>query len=349
MRITPTDKIWQCLLGVCLMLTFAPTTLAQEPRAEEATHATPFELPTWFKTSFLDLKEDVAHATAANKRLLIYIGQDGCPYCRELMKNNFSQKPIVDYTRQHFDVLAINMWGDAEVTDFAGQITTEKQLAQQLKVQYTPTLLFFDENGKVVLRINGYFPPHQFMAALQFVAEHKETSTTFRDYYAGLSPPAAAGKLHSAPYMLKPPYRLARSKNGKPLLVLFEQKVCGDCDTLHQKALTPRASRDLLKKFDVVLLDMWDRTPVTTPDGKTTEARTWAEELGVAYAPTAVLYGTDGKEAIRIEGMLRAFHVQSVLDYVASGAYTRQPNFQRFIEERAAALRAKGVKVELWK
>ncbi len=341
-------KIWQRLVGACIALLLVPAVLAQAPAAEVA-HATSFDLPPWFKTSFLDLKEDVAHATAANKRLLIYIGQDGCPYCRELMKNNFSQKPIVDYTRKHFDVLALNMWGDAEITDFSGQITTEKQLAQQLKVQFTPTLLFFDENGKVVLRINGYFPPHQFMAALQFVAEHKETSTTFRNYYAGLAPPVAAGRLHLAPYMLKPPYRLARHKNGKPLLVLFEQKVCGDCDTLHQKVLALPTSRELLKKFDVVLLDMWDRTPVTTPEEKTTEARTWAQELGIAYAPTAVLYGTDGKEVIRIEGMLKTFHVQSVLDYVASGAYTRQPNFQRFVEERAAALRAKGVAVELWK
>lgn len=344
MRTSMIVTIWQRLLGICLVLLLTPAVAA-----EEAVHATPFDLPAWFKTSFLDLKEDVAQATAANKRLLIYIGQDGCPYCRELMKNNFSQKSIVDYTRQHFDVLAINMWGDAEVTDFSGQTTTEKQLAQQLKVQFTPTLLFLDENGKVALRINGYFPPHQFMAALQFVAEHKETSTTFRDYYAKLSPPAAAGKLHRAPYMLQPPYRLTRAKNGKPLLVLFEQKVCGNCDTLHQKALTPDASRALLKKFDVVLLDMWDRTPVTTPQGKATEANAWAQELGIAYAPTAVLYSTDGKEVIRIEGMLKAFHVQSVLDYVASGAYTRQPNFQRYVEERAAGLRAKGVAVELWK
>lgn len=35
--------------------------------------------------------------------------------------------------------------------------------------------------------------------------------------------------------------------------------------------------------------------------------------------------------------------------YVASGAYRSQPEFQRFIEARAAALRAKGEQVELMK
>ncbi len=333
------------LLGLLLCLPLV-TTAAES--TEEVQRATPFDIPAWFKTSFLDLKEDAAHAATANKRLLLYIGQDGCPYCRELMQNNFSQKPIVDYTRQHFDVLAINMWGDAEVTDFTGRHLTEKQFAKQLKVQFTPTLLFFDEQGNVALRLNGYLPPHQFMAALQFVAGHKEKTTSFREYYASLAPAPASGTLHMAPYMLQPPYKLTRTPASKPLLVLFEQKVCGECDILHQKILVQESSKELLKKLDVVLLDMWSATPVVTPDGKNRTASAWARELGLVYAPGAVLFGPDGREIIRIEGMLKAFHVQSVMDYAASGAYLRQPEFQRYVEERAAALREKGVAVELW-
>ena len=347
MHQTPRSLIRQSitLLGLLLCLPLAAT--AAESTAE-VQRATPFEIPAWFKTSFLDLKEDTAHATTANKRLLLYIGQEGCPYCRELMQNNFSQKPIVDFTRKHFDVLAINLWGDAEVTDFTGQHLTEKLFAKQLKVQFTPTLLFFDEQGSVALRLNGYLPPHQFMAALQFVAGHKEKTTNFREYYASLSPASATGTLHMAPYMLQPPYKLIRTPASKPLLVLFEQKVCGECDVLHQKILTQDTSLTLLKKLDVVLLDMWSTTPVVTPDGKNRTASAWARELGLVYAPGAVLFGPDGKEIIRIEGMLKAFHVQSVLDYAASGAYLRQPEFQRYVEERAAALREKGVVVELW-
>lgn len=333
------------LLGLLLCLPLV-TTAAES--TEEVQRATPFDIPAWFKTSFLDLKEDAAHAATANKRLLLYIGQEGCPYCRELMQNNFSQKPIVDYTRQHFDVLAINMWGDAEVTDFTGRHLPEKQFAKQLKVQFTPTLLFFDEQGNVALRLNGYLPPHQFMAALQFVAGHKEKTTSFREYYASLAPAPASGTLHMAPYMLQPPYKLTRTPASKPLLVLFEQKVCGECDILHQKILVQESSKELLKKLDVVLLDMWSATPVVTPDGKNRTASAWARELGLVYAPGAVLFGPDGREIIRIEGMLKAFHVQSVMDYAASGAYLRQPEFQRYVEERAAALREKGVAVELW-
>ena len=55
-----------------------------------------------------------------------------------------------------------------------------------------------------------------------------------------------------------------------------------------------------------------------------------------------------GKEAIRIEAFLNGFHVQSVLDYVASGAYKTQPELQRFIRSRADHLREQGVVVDLW-
>ena len=36
------------------------------------------------------------------RRLLVYFGQDGCPYCKKLMVTNFSQRSIVEKTRRNF-------------------------------------------------------------------------------------------------------------------------------------------------------------------------------------------------------------------------------------------------------
>lgn len=314
---------------------------------EKKPSETQFEIPSWFKSSFLDLKEDIATAAAENKRLLVYIGQDGCPYCAELMQNNFTQKDIVEYTQKHFDVLALNMWGDSEVVDTRGKSMTEKRLAEALQVKYTPTLLFFDEQGKVALRINGYFPPHQMRAALRYVAEKREKQEDFRSYYARVSPPAASGKLHANPAFVKAPYDFSK-KSGKPLVVFFEQKQCSDCDRLHRDVMSQKETGAQLKRFKAAQLDMWADTPVTTPSGVKTTARDWAQQLKIAYAPSAVMFDTNGKEVMRIEALLKAFHVQSALDYVASGAYRKQPNFQRFIDERASEMRARGEKVDIW-
>ncbi|HHO67851.1 MAG TPA: thioredoxin [Gammaproteobacteria bacterium] len=305
------------------------------------------EQPDWFKQSFLDIREDVQEAAAAGKRVILYFYQDGCPYCKKLLEVNFGLRDIVDKTRRHFDVVAINMWGDAEVTGLDGRQLTEKQFAAAMKVMFTPTLLFLDEQGKVVVRLNGYYPPHKFAAVLDYVAGHLEDKMSFRDYWAQRAPRPSHGKLHRDASYLKPPYRLARRDSGKPLLVMFEQKDCPPCDELHLDILGREASRRLLAGFDVVLLDMWSDTPVQTPGGKDTTASRWARSLGVQYAPTLVMFDAGGREVFRTEAYLKAFHIQSALDYVLSGAYRTQPSFQRFVQARADALEARGIHVDL--
>jgi thioredoxin-related protein len=303
--------------------------------------------PAWFKNSFLDLREDVAEATAAGKRVILYFYQDGCPYCKKLLDTNFALREIEDKTRKGFDVIAINMWGDREVTDVKGDEVTEKAFASGLRVMYTPTMLFLNEAGDVVLRINGYYPPHRFIAALDYAASRAESRGSFRDYVKAQAPVAAQGKLHQDAGYLQGPYRLDRRAGGKPLAVFFEQLDCATCDELHLDVLKREESRTQLARFDVALFDMWAKTPLTTPAGKPTTAAEWARELDVQYAPTLVLFDAGGQEVFRAEAYLRAFHIQSVLDYVASGAYREQPNFQRYIQARADALEAQGIHIDL--
>jgi len=131
------------------------------PLSASAQTASPhaIEVPAWFSETFLDLREDVREAATEGKRLMIYFGQDGCPYCRALMQTNFTQPRLVQKTRSNFVALALNIWGDREVTGLDGRAMPEKELARVLRVQFTPTVLFLDEKGNVVARLNGYYPP----------------------------------------------------------------------------------------------------------------------------------------------------------------------------------------------
>ena len=305
------------------------------------------EQPAWFKQSFLDIREDIEEASKGGRRLVLYFYQDGCPYCKKLLEINFSQKDIVDKTRQGLDVIAINMWGDREVIDFDGQPTTEKNFAADLKVNFTPTLLFLDEQGEVLMRLNGYYPPHKFVTVVDFVAQRKEKEMSFRDYWARVSPPAASGKLHTDGAYLQPPYRLAERRGGKPLLVLFEQKDCPPCDELHLDILKREQIAKTLERFDVVLLDMWSETPLQTPDGTDTTALEWSKQLNIQYAPSMVLFDEAGQEVFRREAYLKAFHTQGSMDYVLSGAYKSEPSFQRYLQERVTELEAQGIHVDL--
>ncbi|TNF99571.1 MAG: thioredoxin [Gammaproteobacteria bacterium] len=309
------------------------------------------EKPAWFKNSFLDLREDIEEAADSDKRIMLYFYQDGCPYCKKLLEDNFGQREISQFTQKHFDVIAINMWGDRDVVDVSGNEATEKKFSENLKVMFTPTFLFLDEAGEVVLRVNGYYHPHKFLSALNYVAGANEKQTSFLEYYGQQAPAKSSGKLHIQPEYLQPPYDLQvkSRKSGKPLMVMFEQKQCQACDELHMDIMKRKETKEQTNRFDIVLLDMWSKARLITPDGRNTTAREWAKELNVQYGPSLVFFDDEGKEVFRTEAYLRAFHTQSVMDYVASAAYRKQPNLQRYLDGRADSLRERGVEVDLWK
>lgn len=311
------------------------------------------EQPAWFKVSFLDLFEDIDEAAENNKRLMIYYYQDGCPYCKKLIEENFSQRNIADKTQQYFDVVSINLWGDKEVS-VGDKTYTEKEFAEALKVQYTPTLLFFDENKKIVFRANGYYPPEKFSALLDYIGNKQEKELSYQDYMARLDPQPAVGRLHDEVNSVANVDNLTVKSasggdagNDKPLLVMFEQVSCKTCDELHLDILKRKESQQQLSRFNVVVLDMWSNREITTPAGKKSSIRDWARELDVKYAPSLLFFNNEGKEVFRADGYLKAFHTQSVMDYVASGAYLKQKNFQRYIDQRADHLREQGIEVNL--
>jgi len=308
------------------------------------------EYPNWFKESFLNFPEDIDEANAAGKRLVVFFHQDGCPYCNALVERNLAQKDIAEKVKKNFDVIGINMWGDREITYLNGKHYTEKTLAEALKVQFTPTLLFYDENGKIVLRLNGYRSPDKFNVDLDYVALHKEKDTNYRAYMKANLPAKKSSKdMHSEDFFGKPPYDLTVSAGNKtPIAVFFEQKDCPECDTLHEKVLPDKELRKILGNFKTIQLDMWSKTPVVTPKGEKTTARDWANTLDIKFAPSIVVFNEKGEEIIRTEGSFKVFHTQGILDYVLSGAYVQQPSFQRYLADRAEHIREQGKDVDIW-
>ncbi len=307
------------------------------------------EKPAWFKNSFLDLREDLAEAREAGRRLLLYFYQDGCPYCAKLLKDNLSQADIAARMQRDFDVIAVNLWGDREVIDLEGRERGEKQFAVDQRVMYTPTLVFFDDQGGVRLRINGYYPADELRLALSYAASDDPRS--FRAFVAAQRHPRADGPVAREPGFLRPPYLLpARLRHaGRPLAVFFEEPDCPACDEWHHDVLKRPELVDSLKAFDALSLNMWSKTPLITPDGRKTRADAWARELGIEHAPSIVFFDTDGKEVFRTEAWLKAFHLNVVLQYVATGAWREQPEFQRFVDAYADRLRARGIEVDLMK
>lgn len=319
------------------------------PAAAQDASPHAIDIPRWFSEGFLDFREETAAAGRDGKRLLVYFGQDGCPYCRELMQNNFSQRDIVDKTRRNFVAIALNIWGDREVTWTDGRTMSEKDFARMLKVQFTPTILFLDGQGRVVARLNGYLPPKRFSAALDYVAAKMEGKQTLGDYLAANVRDEANPKLNEEPFLMAPPFDLRRKAGGKPLAVLFETRHCQPCDEMHREGFRRAEVKAQLDRFDVARFALSDPREVVTPGGRKTTAEGWARELEVGYTPTIVFFDDRGREVFRVEGYQRPFHLAGSFEYVASGGYRSEPEFQRYLRAKAERLRAAGQTVDLWK
>ncbi|MEC8961988.1 MAG: thioredoxin fold domain-containing protein [Pseudomonadota bacterium] len=331
-----------------LLLVAVQVLVADEEKIGSFSGAKPTTHPTWFKESFLDFEEDIAEAAAQGKRLVLYVYQSGCPYCNALVQHNFAQRDIAQTTQDYFDLVTINMWGDREVIQVGGQSFTEKTLAEALKVQFTPTLLFFNEAGKVVLRVNGYYPPDAFRAALEYARTHTNQSSSFNEFMSTLpSVNRESGSLHSEVFFVPPPFDLS-ARDGRPLAVFFEQSHCLECDTFHQKVLSQPIVRSQVEKLTAVQLDLWSDIPIVTPDGRSTTAREWARELDVGFAPTVVLFNASGAEVVRLEAAFQTFHTQGIFRYVLDQSYEQQPSFQRYLSMHADELREQGYDVDIW-
>jgi len=273
------------------------------------------EPPDWFTPSFLDIREDAAEAARQGKRLMVYFHQNGCPYCRQLVEVNFRDARIIEHARRHFMAIDINIFGDREVTSADGRKMPEKQFAALLKIQFTPTLVFFDAQARVAHRINGYLPPERFLAALDAARGNEDRPSP--------SPEKAVD--------------LRRESGAKPLAVMLVTPQCGSCDEMLRSFERPDVRAQLGK---LELLKLPNPVAVVTAAGRAT--------LRSDYVPALVFLDAAGREVFRTEAYLRPFHLAASLEYVASGAYAREPSFQRFLHDKTEGMRRRGERVDLW-
>ena len=164
----------------------------QQARAEAMLTEDGFYRQPWFLESFLELADDLTAASEKKKRLAIMWELRGCPYCKETHLVNFAKPEIVDFIKERFEILQLNIIGSREVTDFDGAKLSEKALAQKYGVRYTPTIQFFPETAaglsektpkeREVSRIQGYLAPAAFLTMFRYVAERAYEKGSLRDY-----------------------------------------------------------------------------------------------------------------------------------------------------------------------
>ncbi|WP_419765099.1 MAG: thioredoxin family protein [Arcobacter sp.] len=303
-------------------------------------------MPEWFLSSFLDFSEDIDSLTSQNKRLMLFVQQDSCPYCHAFVTKNLRHTQTKEKLQKHFGVVDINMFGDREILDTDGEETTEKVFAKKHNIQFTPTIIFFDENKKQILRLNGYVDIPQFNLALDYIKDKNETSLSYQEYI--LKNKKQKSALIREPDLFKDLNNFMRVKDSKKIAIFFESSNCDNCTILHNKLLKDETTRTLLKKIDLVQVDINSQKAIVSPNKMIYNIKDWISILNITHTPTIIFFDEKGKEIIRVEAMFKNFHFQSIVDYVVSDAYKEEVEFQRYLTKRADKIREKGIDINIW-
>ena len=96
---------------------------AAEP-ADNGLHIQP-----WFHQGFLNLQDDLDEASNQGKSLVVFWEQRGCPYCAELHRVNLAIKDIVDYIKQNYLVIQLDIMGSRGKNVIVGVNQTPHLLA----------------------------------------------------------------------------------------------------------------------------------------------------------------------------------------------------------------------------
>ena len=310
---------------------------------DEAPLQEPLSFPDWFKLSFLDLREDIKDVQEAGKQgLMIYFGQKYCAYCKQFLETDLGADDIQAYARDHFDVIGLDIHGDRSVTDLQGVELAESALAVRDKTNFTPSVIFYNDEGLEVLRLRGYYPPYRFRAALEYVADAHYKDENFRQYLARADVPLVfdPGDLSDEAVFLQGPYMQDRSviPGDRPLAVFFEQGNCHACDVLHTGPMRDPEIMTRFEQLENIQLSFWSDTPVITPAGERLTARQWGEKLGLFYTPTLIFFDNDGTEIMRVDSVVQFYRLRNVLDYILSGGYREYTTFQRWRASRTPRL-----------
>jgi len=351
MRLTPSGYRRSKLAVLCLFAAAQPAAADRMDSYRIGGHGqADISYPAWFKQSFLDLREDVEDARNAGKRgIIVFFSQKNCNHCQAFLDTTLGDPEILRRVQGGYDVIGLDIFNDVEVTDPSGRSAPVRAYAEAEKARFTPTLVFYGEDGARLLRIVGFYPPEKFGRVLDFV-EGRHYSEGSLSEHLRLAP-VTSGETeqlrvdHSL--FATPPYDLTRRRaaRSRPLIVVFDQSACAACERFRGRVLADGEVRDLLARFDAVQLDRNDAiTKLTDPAGRELTARAWADELELTYEPSVVFFDEDGREVHRIDSECGKDRMAGSLQYVLEKAYLDHPQFLRWRREKAREAAASGTR-----
>jgi thioredoxin-related protein len=107
---------------------------------------------------------------AAQRPLVVFFERRDCHACDVLHSEPLSEPELLKKISA-FDAVQLDMYADTPVVTPLGRRTTAREWARRLSIFYAPTLVFFDEHGREIFRVDSLVQEYRLGRVLEYVLE----------------------------------------------------------------------------------------------------------------------------------------------------------------------------------
>lgn len=100
--------------------------------------------------------------------LVVFFEEPTCHSCNVLHRGPLKSQEILDKLKK-MEVVQLDKSREVPVVTPSGKRTTSKKWANSLGLYYSPTIIFFDENGKEILRVDSVIRFYRLNGVLEYV------------------------------------------------------------------------------------------------------------------------------------------------------------------------------------
>lgn len=128
---------------------------------------------------FLEPPFDLLALRKNKKPTAVFFEQGNCHACDLLHSGPLSQELSIEEIEK-MNAIQLNMWADTPVITPQGKKTTAREWARSLDIFYAPSIVFFDETGKEIIRVDSVTYFYRLWGVLDYV--NKEGYKQSNDY-----------------------------------------------------------------------------------------------------------------------------------------------------------------------
>lgn len=150
------------------------------------------------EVTWMSFEEAVEASKQNPKKIFIDVYTDWCGWCKVMDKNTFSHETVARYLNENYYSVKLDAEGKEEITfnDHTYKYVSQgrkgvHELAYALlngNLSY-PTVVFLDEEFRMITPVSGYQKPEQFYPILTFIGENHYKKTKWEEYRSSFENP----------------------------------------------------------------------------------------------------------------------------------------------------------------